>query len=279
MKHQEMALVDEGYWFGDGITSGIMGFAYSSLTSAFTGTDPANDDPDVNNAHYVNWINKAIKQKKFPPMFSCAIERGPNGGSGQLALGGLPDISFDHKFVSTPLKIIEMTPHPIEQKQYSYYTIIPNSIVLEGEYKNTSLPVIVDTGTTLVYLPERLATEINEAFDPPSVFVKESGVFENYCDATPPKFAITIGGEDFLISPHELLLNGSVGRDPSTGGCVSLSIDRAQQRLLLTVHLKITGIQVGPTGAAILGDVFLKNVVAVFDIGASQMKFAHHEHY
>jgi hypothetical protein len=31
-------------------------------------------------------------------------------------------------------------------------------------------------------------------------------------------------------------------------------------------------------GVYVLGDVFLKNVVAVFDIGASEMKFAAHNY-
>ena len=41
----------------------------------------------------------------------------------------------------------------------------------------------------------------------------------------------------------------------------------------------MTGIQPGAKNYAVLGDVFLKNVVAVFDIGAEEMKFAPHEKY
>lgn len=251
--------MNKGYWNGDGVSSGIIGFAYPSLTSAYKGTNPANDDVDTN-VHYINWINKAIKQGKTAPVFSCAIERGPNGGGGQVAIGGLPDVEFEHSFASTPLKIIELTPHPIEQTKYSYYTIIPDGFVLDGQSKSTSIPVIVDSGTTLLYLPVRLTEAINAAFDPPAVYVEESGVFETDCNATPPDLAITIGGQDFHISGKELLLHGAVGKDPATGGCV-------------------TGVQVGPSGVSILGDVFLKNVVAVFDIGASQMKFAPHMNY
>ena len=41
VNHQEMALVTEAYYESDGVSSGILGFAYSSLTSAYTGTNPA----------------------------------------------------------------------------------------------------------------------------------------------------------------------------------------------------------------------------------------------
>ena len=234
---QEMALVDEAYWFGDGVVSGIIGFAYSSLTSAFPGTNPATDSVS-SNIHYTNWIGNAIAQKKIDPLFSVAIERGANGGGGQVALGGLPTIPFDHSFASAPLEIKELTPHPIEKTKLSYYTITPNGYNLDGKPEKTDFPVVIDTGTTLVYLPPALAKTINEAFDPPSVFVAaENGVafdlWENDCNATPPKFAITIGGQDFYISPDELLLTGESGYDNVTGLCVSLHEHRKTGQVLL----------------------------------------------
>ncbi|KAK5118234.1 hypothetical protein LTR85_008214 [Meristemomyces frigidus] len=268
---QEVALVNYAYWEGDNVTSGLMGFAYPTLTSAYRGTDASVDNENTTAVQYTNWIFSAIDQGLIDPMFSLAIERGSNGGGGQLALGGLPSLAFNHTFTSTPLKIIELTPHAVEAKNYSYYTIIPDGFLLSGEEEtyygfqefsedpSTTYPVIVDSGTTLVYLPERVADDVNALFDPPSVYIEEEGVYENYCDAVPPTFAIRINGTDFYISGAELLLTGELGYDEYTGGCV-------------------TGVQ-PMDGIYILGDVFLKNVIAVFDIGASEMRFAPHEKY
>lgn len=36
---QEVALVNQAYWEGDGITSGLLGLAYSTITSAYIGTN------------------------------------------------------------------------------------------------------------------------------------------------------------------------------------------------------------------------------------------------
>jgi hypothetical protein len=36
---QEVALVNKAYWNGDEVTSGLMGLAYGSLTSAYSGTN------------------------------------------------------------------------------------------------------------------------------------------------------------------------------------------------------------------------------------------------
>jgi len=36
---QEVALVNKAHWDGDGITSGLLGLAYSTITSAYIGTN------------------------------------------------------------------------------------------------------------------------------------------------------------------------------------------------------------------------------------------------
>lgn len=156
-------------------------------------------------------------------------------------------------------------------KGRSYYTIVPDGFLLKGteesffgyqnvnESPDTNFPVIVDSGTTLMYLPPQVAEAVNELFDPPAVYIEEEGVFETDCDATVPTFAIRIGGTDFYINSKDLLLTGDAGYDPYTGGC-------------------ITGVQASQ-GTYILGDVFHKNVIAVYDIGGEEMRFAAHENY
>ncbi|KAF2763976.1 acid protease [Teratosphaeria nubilosa] len=311
VQKQEVALVDYAFWDGDNVTSGLMGFAYPSLRSAFEGDDPAADDDNRTAAHYTNWIFSAIEQGLIDSYFSLAIERDSGDGSGS---GG-----------HTPLKIAELTPHAQESSNFSYYTIISDGFLLipatsnndtedSGSYggespaggdgsggpgdpssdspgagvdpgiggaspglkyfhcysKKTATqsqeadaeawPVIFDSGTTLVYLRYDVAQEINAAFDPPSVYIEEEGVYENDCGATPPDLYIRINGTDFPIAASELLLQGELGEDPYTGGWVM-------------------GIQPTFDEVYILGDVFLKNVVAVFDVGASEMRFAEHSVY
>ena len=69
-----------------------------------------------------------------------------------------------------------------------------------------------------------------------------------------------INGTAFYINPSDLLLDSGY-------------TDEAGQELC------VTGVQDGGEGPFILGDVFLQNVVAVFDVGASEMRFAAHETY
>jgi len=275
---QEAALPDQGYWSGDNVTSGLIGFAYPALTSAFEGTDPSNDSvPEFYNPFFIN----AIGQGKVDSYFSLVIERGPTGGGGQLALGALPTLSFNHTFASTPLKTVNLFGDADGIRNYTYYTIVPDGFVISApnnpelaflEFEQMifnellgisspgAKPTIVDSGTTLLYLPNHIAEAINAAFNPPAVYSEYEGVFEVDCNATAPSVAVRIGGEDFYINGKDLLLTGESGLDPFTGLC-------------------LTGVQPGFEAPYILGDVFLKNVVAVFDVGKGEMRFAPHETY
>jgi hypothetical protein len=72
------------------------------------------------------------------------------------------------------------------------------------------------------------------------------------CDAIPPRFAVTISGQDFWINPADMLYQELI--DPLTGYCA-------------------TAVASAGSGPCILGDAFLQNVVAVFDVGGAEMRF------
>lgn len=71
-------------------------------------------------------------------------------------------------------------------------------------------------------------------------------------NAIPPRFAVVIAGVDFWVNPADLMYQDF--KDPLTGYCA-------------------VAIASGGSGPYILGDVFLQNVVAVFNVGAAQMRF------
>ena len=72
------------------------------------------------------------------------------------------------------------------------------------------------------------------------------------CKAIPPHFAVIISGVHFWINPADLIYQELV--DQSNGKCA-------------------IAISTGGSGPYILGDVFLQNVVAVFDVGGAEMRF------
>ena len=274
---QQFALARQAYWEGDNVTSGILGFAYSSLTSAYEGTDPTKNEFGVNSVYYPTFMDNALAEGALvSPVFSHALNRNSRSqkSGGILALGGVPDIEIDPlSQISVPLQIADYNPTDnIDVTTYTYYSIVPDGFTLKAENGtlrhfpyppitpdpaslnatvSPSWPAIVDSGTTLAYLPIDVASAVNKAFDPPAEFY--SGIYEADCDATPPDFAVRIGGRDFWISKEEMLLTGEAWVDPSSGNCV-------------------TGIQwLGDLN--VLGGTLLKNVLAVYDLGASEMRF------
>jgi len=108
VKKQEVALVNQGYFSGDGTTSGLMGLVYRSLTDAYPGTNATADDMILNRIEYSPIVETMIAQGLNPPIFSMALQRpavsGNNVPGGYIAFGGLPPVSVDPaSFVSTPI--------------------------------------------------------------------------------------------------------------------------------------------------------------------------------
>ncbi|PSR97771.1 aspartic peptidase domain-containing protein [Coniella lustricola] len=256
VQNQEVALVNYSYWFGDDVTSGLMGLAYPLLTSAYEGTNTSADSEDTL-AEYNPIITTMINDGLIDPVFSLALER--NSDSGYLALGGLPPVNTTGPYASTPILKIEIYDEPEMAVQYSFYTIIADGYVYEGSENQTAdttqFPIIVDSGTTLVYLPTDIYTDIIALYDPKPIYILEEGASFVLCTATAPSVGVNINGTVFDISAADLIYQ-------------DYSIT------LLGKDYCLVGIQDGTTGPYILGDTFLNNVVAVFDIGASEMRFA-----
>ncbi|KAJ5730706.1 uncharacterized protein N7483_005214 [Penicillium malachiteum] len=253
---QEVAIVTEAAWEGDGTTSGLTGLAYPALTSAY---NEKTDDQEVYNPIFTTMVNDGL----IDSYFSLAISRNVSGDAGYLTLGGLPPITFNETFTTTDILITSIEGYT---KTYDFYTIEIDAVTLNGKSLTAaggSVQYIVDSGTTLNYYPTAIADEVNAAFDPPAVYSDDEGAYVVDCDATPPTHGITIGGTTFTINPLDLILYAGTD-DDGNDVCISGIDDGGDD---------------DSEDLFILGDTFQKNVVTVFDVGAVEMKFAPHVDY
>ncbi len=108
------------------------------------------------------------------------------------------------------------------------------------------------------YFPTSVANAVNAAFEPAATFNSDEGVYTVSCTAKAPTLAITIGGTAFAINALDLI------QDAGSGSCISGVTDGGDSD---TADLFI------------LGDTFQKNVVTVFDVGATELQFAPNEDY
>ncbi|TID26435.1 aspartic peptidase domain-containing protein [Venturia nashicola] len=282
VRNQTVAVVDYGAWTGDTKSSGLIGLAYPFATRAYTGNITRLQRRGVR-VPYDPIFTTMWKKGLTAPLFSVALGR-TNDEQGVLAMGGLPGypIKYESTFVSTPieyttitstLSINASTPAG-SQSEYILYTIKPDNFAFAPQNSaqnithNTTLkhgpgPIrqtvtthatngkaIIDTGTTLIFVPDSLANKINACFTPPSRFDRRNQAYLVDCNAAPPRLGLTISGTTFWMDPKEL-----VQKVENETFCLS-------------------AVQDGGNGTMIVGDVWMKSVVSVFDVGAAEMRFA-----
>ncbi|KAL8716451.1 MAG: hypothetical protein Q9220_000358 [cf. Caloplaca sp. 1 TL-2023] len=261
VRNQEVGIVNYTAWNGDNSSSGLIGLSFPAITSAFNGTDPELNTPSEE-INYTPLFTSMYQQGLVEPFFSLAIFRTDalfpdNGFGGFLALGGLPPVNHSPKFAEAAMEMTTVArPGNGPKTEYQFYTITIDGV----EYGNSSdaatkLQADVDSGTSLTFLPSRMSSAINQLFEPPALYNRNTGEYSVDCSAKAPQVGITIGGCTFSINPADMIL------PDNDGGC-------------------ITGVTNTPSGfrRAVLGDTFLRNVLAVFDVGNLLMAFAAREY-
>ncbi|KAF2239660.1 acid protease [Viridothelium virens] len=267
---QEVGLVDIAAWNGDGKSSGILGLAYPSLTSAYAGDEQDSEQDSVEEEYepiFIRMITHGLIEQQI---FTLAISRDESSG-GILTLGGLPDprdVVYGDDFATVPIEVLgspQMNGSSRFDPDYTFYTIsidgFPNPNASSSfapspqesphsRWPNvTNIQAVIDSGTTLIYLPYPVTKAINSLFGSQANYDPTVDTWFVDCNATAPSWSLTIGGQNFNINPLDMIIQGL------DGSCVS-------------------GVQDAFNGFSILGDVFLKTVLAVFDLGNAEMRFA-----
>ncbi|KAL7625122.1 hypothetical protein AAE478_004336 [Parahypoxylon ruwenzoriense] len=247
---QQFALVDVAAFGGDGVSSGILGLGLRGLTASFTGNDPRNDSID-NLVNYSPLIETMGASKVADPVLSFAMSRNENRSF--IAFGGVPPVETG-EYTAVPIQKGTTT---TGRTDYFYYDIEIDSMSWNSETVNqtaTNLPdMLVDSGTTINLFPREVAAAINNAYSPAGQ-QEDSMVWSVPCDAVPPTLDIVIGGKAIRTHPSSMIL-------PET------AVEGS--------NICLSGIGAGQPGSYILGDTFMQEIVAVFDVSEKmELKFA-----
>jgi Eukaryotic aspartyl protease len=260
VENQEFGLINYAAWAGDSYSSGLTGLAFPSVTRAYPGTDPKKDIKGLS-YRYDPLLTNMIKKKLISPVFSIALNRWSEG-PGALGLGGLPGPAIKHTndWITTKMQYLHFSQDsndPKKPNDYQFYVVevegwdLPRPMFTsEGvDLSTVKQKIILDTGSTLTQLPASFATTINggKAWSPPAWKNNETDQWMVDCKAKPPKVGMKFGNKTLYYAREDMIFQGAQGI------CVS-------------------GIQ--PGNSSIAGGSFLKNVVAVFDVGAAQVRLA-----
>ncbi|KAJ7478970.1 acid protease [Mycena latifolia] len=261
VRKQEIGVPTVAGWFGDGITSGILGLAFPDATSVYNATSVEDISSSTNLIYYNPFFFTAVQEKKVTnPYFSIALNRPsfaaqlsktrtPNLGI--LAFGGIAPVPVQKTSVTVPIQgytirggaLVPTNKNP----EYFLYSVDVQSFSFPGASPYIPSPgIILDTGTTLNVLPAALADAYNAGFKPKAQYDAQDNVYIVACNAKAPVLSLKIGGVVFTIDPQDQII--PAGTDEN-GNLVCIS-----------------GTQKGvPGGFLILGDVFLHNVVTTFN--------------
>ncbi|KAJ7062706.1 acid protease [Mycena amicta] len=271
--NQVFGLVTKAAWQGDGINAGLLGLAYPTLTSLKS----ASHNQQI---IYSPFFFTAVQEKKISETyFSLALNRGTNAGKhspdidpylGYVAFGGRPPVDVvQSSTVTVPLQGFtagRRTPVSASSHtpaSYFYYAIDVESYIFPNSsgIPTASNSTIIDSGTTLNLLPSPVAQAYNARWKTANW---HDGSWYVDCDEVAPPFAVEIGDKTFTIDPRDQVVY--VGKDDDGKDlCVSGTQDGGDPNVDGTMF--------------ILGDVFLHNVVAMFDIHKNQMTFIQRADY
>jgi hypothetical protein len=228
-------------------TSGILGLGYPSLTSGYEGTWVLGGLFDAPRAIYDSIFTTMTKQKLADPQFSLALKR-TTGDGGYISFGGLPPVNHSGEFASAPMEIQK------GRSKLAHYIITPDAIVFEGSNATQSDQYVIDSGAPYTLMPKSVVEAVDKLFKPAARPIDTHHKVE--CNATAPEFGFKIGGKVFTMEPGDMIEQRS--KDEKTGLC-----NIAFQNWISKPPY-------------LLGAPFLQGVVAVFDVGASEMRFAKH---
>ncbi|KAG1723611.1 acid protease [Suillus paluster] len=204
--------------FNDDPISGLLGLGFSSIAMSGKPTF---------------FENMIIQKKVCAPFFSVHLTRGKASGS-KITFG-----DYDISKAVGPLTWV-----PIISK--TYWTVHFDGALVDGNYVSGDLDAAIDTGTTLIYVPQAFASSIyaNPGLAPAVNY--GSSFFSFPCDSN-PTVSFSLGGHDFGLSMQDF----NLGRDADgSGNCIGGIVGLGDKFI---------------ENFAIIGDEFLKSWYSVYD--------------
>lgn len=226
------------YNFGDPVMSGILGLPYSD-------TADSRDSSGNIKPYQVLTDYLYAAEPNLPQYFSLAVSRAASGASygGTFTLGGLPYFNDPKVNVTTATPTIVKVAD-VGASYVSWGINIDGWQVGSDSWATLSdegTNLIVDSGNMGISVPTTMKKSLGGLW---SSAPGEGGVLD--CDATfGGTFGVKIGGVLFNILPEDLVVRGP------TGKCWNAFSEAG--------------------GVSALGLPFLRNLLAVFDHGESQL--------
>jgi hypothetical protein len=192
-------------------TDGLLGLAFDSIVTVSGVKTPVD-----------NLISQGLISK---PIFGVFLGKESNGGGGEYLFGGIDNSKFTGTLATVP----------VDNSQGFWGVSVDSGSV--GSTSISAFSAIIDTGTTLLLLPQSQASQVAQAL---SATDNGDGTYTISCDASTLKdLSFSIGGNDYKVPAADLIFDNQNNKCVAGFGYAGLEF-------------------------AILGDVFIKNNYVVF---------------
>ncbi|KAI8341333.1 aspartic peptidase domain-containing protein [Chlamydoabsidia padenii] len=247
-------------------SNGILGLGYPSLTVA------ANNN---NNQSFYNPVVFNMMQQKVinSPTFSMYMNQG-SGWTGEIIFGGVDSTKYIGDLVYLPVAAPD-------HQQYTYWRVYGQGITVKGaegytgdqtfSFANNNKTLgmlILDTGTTLTYLPQPLAQALVSAVAGGIggyQFDDQSQTY--YIDCAQATTAATV---ELQMSPTNQPSHHPVTLSVPVSNLV-IPLDAPTAR---TARLCLFGVAPSGSRMSLIGDSFLRSAYLVFDMAQNRIGLA-----
>ncbi|KAJ7894923.1 aspartic peptidase domain-containing protein [Mycena olivaceomarginata] len=194
--HQEFGVPGQNHFFGDGVSEGVIGLAFSALDECVQRNWSESLYIILPQRRAAEWVEKATFL--FPsivPTFEQATNDPFTPNLGLLAFGGTVDVPVRNTSVMVPIQGYMSTssvPSNASDARFLWYTID------------------IDAGSTFNWVPTTVAAAYNALFTPPAT-LDDDLMYIVPCNATAPAFAVVVGGKSFVIDPRDQVV--PIGKD------------------------------------------------------------------
>jgi len=229
--------VQFGIGYNSSSAQGILGVGYAANEASIPITGKSyNNVPEVlvnakviNTLAYSLWLNDL------------------DANEGSILFGGVDSDKYQGTLATLP--IIQ------EQGVYREFIVALTSLTAAGQdvFNNSPIPVLLDSGSSLSYLPTSYAEAIFEVFSAEYDSAAGAAVVDCNLMNTADTVDFSFSGKTISVSMSELVLIDEVRRGQA---------------------ICILGISDAGDTTAVLGDTFLRSAYVVYDLGNNQISLA-----
>ncbi|CEG63571.1 Putative Rhizopuspepsin-like protein [Rhizopus microsporus] len=222
IKDQTIGLAKrESSAFAEDVIDGLLGLAFNSITTVRGVKTPVD-----------NLISQGLISR---PIYGVYLGKAKNGGGGEYLFGGYDSTKFKGPLTTVPIDNSE-----------GFWGVTVKGTKIGSKSISGSFSAILDTGTTLLLLPDNVAASVARAYGASD---NGDGTYTITCDSSKLQpLVFTLGSSTFQVPADSLIYEKSGSK------CIA-------------------GFAAGGD-LAILGDVFLKNNYVVFNQQVPEVQIA-----